>query len=181
MIGEVTNGLLNIQASATCAMGTPRVAGHLADAFDDQPVGVFGLRVELLAELVGGGAFGAALLVPRPGQPAASQRAPGDHADPLGGAQAHHLSLFLAVEQVVVVLHRDESRPAVQVGQVQRLAELPRVHRRGPDVAGLALLHHVVKRFQRLFDRRVVVPAMDLVEVDVIRAEPAQAGVDLAS
>ena len=78
-----------------------------------------------------------------------------------------------------MVLHRDEARPAVAVGQVQRLAELPGVHRRGADVARLAGLHHVVQRLQRLLDRRVVVPAMDLVEIDVVGAQPAQAGVDL--
>ncbi len=43
----------------------------------------------------------------------------------------------------------------------------------------LPMLHDVVQRLERLLDRRLVVPAMDLVEVDVIRAEPPQAGVDL--
>ncbi len=35
-----------------------------------------------------------------------------------------------------------------------------------------------MQRFQRLFNRRVVIEAMDLIEVDVIRAQPAQAVVD---
>src|SRR5947199_10841648 len=54
------------------------------------------------------------------------------------------------------------------------------MHRRRADIAGLAGLDDVVKRFERLLDRRVVVPAMDLVEVDVIRAEAPQARIDLA-
>src|SRR5204862_6411839 len=33
---------------------------------------------------------------------------------------------------------------------------------------------------ERFLDRRLVIPAMDLVEVDIIHAEPVQAGVDLA-
>ena len=36
-----------------------------------------------------------------------------------------------------------------------------------------------MQRLERLLDRRVVVPAVDLVQVDVVGAEPAQAGVDL--
>jgi hypothetical protein len=78
-----------------------------------------------------------------------------------------------------VVLHRDEPRPAVLTLQVQDLAELPRVHRRGAEVAGLAGLHDVVEGLERLLDRRRVVHAVDLVEVDVVGAEPAEAVVDL--
>jgi hypothetical protein len=52
-------------------------------------------------------------------------------------------------------------------------------HRRGSDVANLSSLDHVVQRLKRLFDRRFVIEAMDLIEVDVIHAEPGQAGVDL--
>ncbi len=54
------------------------------------------------------------------------------------------------------------------------------MHRRRADIAGLAGLDDVVERFERLLDRRVVVPAMDLVEVDVIGAEALQARIDLA-
>ena len=43
----------------------------------------------------------------------------------------------------------------------------------------LAGAHDVVQRLERLLDRHVVVPAMDLVEIDVVGAEPLQAGVDL--
>ena len=78
-----------------------------------------------------------------------------------------------------MVLHRDEPRPAVLALEVQRLAELPRVHRRRADVTRLAGLHDVVQRLQRLLDRGGGVHAVDLVEVDVVGAEPAQAVVDL--
>ena len=61
----------------------------------------------------------------------------------------------------------------------QGLAELPGVHRRRADIAGLAGLDDIVQRFERLLDRRLVVPAMDLVEVDIIHAEAAEALIDL--
>ena len=51
--------------------------------------------------------------LPVAGEEAARQRAPRDHADALLAAERHHLALFLAIDQVVVVLHRDEPRPAV--------------------------------------------------------------------
>ena len=57
--------------------------------------------------------------------------------------------------------------------------ELPSVHRRGADIAGLAGLDDIVQRFERLLDRRLVVPAVDLVEVDIIHAEAAKTVVDL--
>jgi hypothetical protein len=55
------------------------------------------------------------------------------------------------------------------------------MHRRRADIAGLAGLNDIdiVERFERLLDRRVIVPSMDLVEVDVIGAEAPQARVDL--
>ena len=116
--------------------------------------------------------FVLSLCVPGPRQPPAGQRAPGDHADSLGGTKAHHLPLFLAVEEIVKVLHRDEPRPAVAVGQVKRLAELPGIHRRCAQVPGLAGFDDVVKGLERLLDRRLVVPAVDLVEVDMVGAKP---------
>ena len=69
--------------------------------------------------------------------------------------------------------------PAVEPRDVDRLGELPGMHRGGADIAGLAGLHHVMQRLQRFLDRRRVVEAVDLVEIDIIGAEPAQAVVDL--
>jgi hypothetical protein len=41
------------------------------------------------------------------------------------------------------------------------------MHRRGTDVARLASLDDVVQRLERLLDRGIIIPAVDLVEVDV--------------
>src|SRR5439155_2409370 len=65
------------------------------------------------------------------------------------------------------------------LGDPQGTSELPGMHRRRADIAGLAGLNDIVECFERLLDRRVIVPSMDLVEVDVIGAEAPQARVDL--
>src|SRR5215204_6882620 len=46
------------------------------------------------------------------------------------------------------------------------------------EVAGLASLHDVVEDIHRLLDWRQAVPAVDLVEVDIVEPEPPQRGVD---
>ena len=102
-IGAVTPGFDNIHASATCARGTPRAAAT-SRPLDDGAVRAVG--VEVLAERVALRAL--RLVVPGAGQAAARERAPRDHADALVDAQRQHLALLLAVQQVVVVLHRDE-------------------------------------------------------------------------
>ncbi len=78
-----------------------------------------------------------------------------------------------------MILHRDELCPAMLLSDVQCLLELPRPHGRGADVTSLACPHNIIQRFHRLFDRSLVIPAMDLVEVDVIRLKPLQAVLDL--
>jgi MFS family permease len=157
----------------------PARSRHLAHPVHDSAVSVLRLSVERLAVHVGLRALRAERFLPRSGQPAARQRTPGNHADPLGPAQGQHLAFLLAVKEVVVVLHRHEARPAVMVGQVQRLAELPGGHGRCAEVTGLARLDDVVQGFECLLNRRVVVPAVNLVEIDIVRSEPAQARVDL--
>ena len=73
----------------------------------------------------------------------------------------------------------DEPGPAVLALQVQGLGELPGVHRGRAEVADLAGLDQVVQGLQGLLQRCRVVIAVNLVEVDVVGAEPPQAVVDL--
>ena len=77
-----------------------------------------------------------------------------------------------------MVLHRHEARPAGSAGGVLGLRELPGVHAGRADVARLAGPDDVVKRSHRLLDRRLVVPAVDLVEVDIVGAQPLEGRVD---
>src|SRR3984893_8364156 len=65
------------------------------------------------------------------------------------------------------------------LGNAWRPGELPSIHRRGTDVARLASLDDVVQRLERLLDWRIIIPAVDLVEVDIIHTQPSEAGVDL--
>ena len=65
------------------------------------------------------------------------------------------------------------------VGDAERLHDLPGGEVGAADRSHEAAAHAVVERPQRLFERRDGVEAVDLVEVDVIEAEPFQAGGDL--
>ena len=78
-----------------------------------------------------------------------------------------------------MVLHAGETGPPVPFGRIKSLGELPGVHGGRADVTRLAGLDHVVQRLQGLLDRGRGVPAVNLVEVHVVGAEPAQAVVDL--
>ena len=73
-----------------------------------------------------------------------------------------------------MVLHRDEAVPVVLFGGVEGLGKLPGRHAAGAEVAHLARAHEGIEGFQGLLDWRRVVPAMDLVEVDVLHLQPAQ-------
>jgi hypothetical protein len=136
--------------------------------------------IHLVGELVAFGPFGwpFAPRLPVAGQKAARQRTPGNDAHPLIQAEGEHFPLLFAVDQVHVVLHGDEAGPAVEIGRILGFGELPGVHAAGPDVERLARLDHVVQRFHRLFDGHAVVPAVNLVEIDVIGAQAAQRVVD---
>ncbi|MOA44993.1 hypothetical protein D3C78_1673420 [compost metagenome] len=64
-------------------------------------------------------------------------------------------------------------------GYLLRLGELPGIHRRCTDVARLAGLDHIMQSFHGFLDGGVVVPAVDLVKVDVVCAQAGEAGVDV--
>ena len=112
--------------------------------------------------------------VPISGKKPARQRAPRNQSNTLVKTQRDHFPLFFAVDQVVVILHGDKALPAVFLGQVQGLGKLPGGHAAGPQVTHLAALNQRIKRLQGFLNRRVKVPAVDLVQVDVVHVEPSQ-------
>ena len=173
-IGAVTASRCSIQASATCAGGRPRAFATSATACTtaSSPSVYIRSAIESVSARV------VRAFLRAPGQPTPRERAPRDHPDALVEAERVHLPLLLAVDQVVVVLHGREAGPAAEVGDVLGLRELPGVHARRPDVARLPRPHDVVQRLHRLLDRGVRVPAVDLVEVDVVGAQPPQRRVD---
>ena len=153
--------------------------GDLHDGVDD--VEVRRLVVEVVGEGVGARAGRESPTRsprPVPGQHPTHQGAPRDAPHTLVEAERNHLALLHAVDQVVVVLHGDEPGPAVHVGGVLRLGELPRGHAAGTDVARLAGPYDVVQRLHRLLNGRAGIPAVDLIEVHVLHLEVLERGVD---
>src|SRR6185369_11009461 len=121
------------------------------------------------------------------GQPAAFERAPHDVADAEVLAHREVLQLHHPAQHAVRRLQRDEPLPAMPPADLDRLDDLPGreallplrltgvVVGRAADVAHLPLAYQVVERGQRLVHRRRRVGAVDLVEVDDVGAEAAQA------
>ena len=70
---------------------------------------------------------------------------------------------------------RDVAREAELLGSRKRFHQLPARKVRAADVADLAGAHHAIQRGERFLHRRQRVEAVQLVEIDVIRAEPPQA------
>src|SRR5260370_22637449 len=133
-------------------------------------------KVHVLREVIGLCARGraAAAFIAIASKESASQRTPRHQADAVVDAQRIHLALFLAIDQVVMVLHRDKPMPSVFLLDAERLGELPRRHRTRAEITHLAGADQRIERLQRFFYRRGVVPSMDLVEVDEIHLEPAE-------
>src|SRR6266550_1635513 len=107
----------------------------------------------------------------------ASERGPWNNTDSFRDAERHHLSLLFAINEVVVVLHRDESSPAISLGHAERLCHLPRVTRACADVPHFALLDEMIQRGESLLDRNRSFESMDLIKIDCVDAQSFQAGV----
>ena len=113
------------------------------------------------------------------GQHALAERRPHDLRDAVRPGERDHVALGLAVQQRVLRLRGDERCPAVLAAQVERGLDLVGRPLAESDVARLAGPHDLVERLHRLLERRPGVVAMALVEVDVIRAQAVERGVDL--
>src|SRR5437764_898742 len=91
---------------------------------DDFAIRVLGATVQGFAELVGFESFCA---FRRGGtrETTAGQRTSRNHRDSFRLAKTHHLPLFFAADEVVMVLHGDEAGPSVDVCKVKRFGKLP--------------------------------------------------------
>ena len=78
------------------------------------------------------------------------------------------------MQQTVFVLHAHEPGRRGARGALGR-AELIDGEVGAADLAHPACLHEPIERFERVRDRRLGVGLVQLVEIDAIRAEPAQA------
>ena len=180
MIGAVTPGLLKQPGQRDLGPGHCPRRGDLAHAVDDGAVGLLGPGVEGLAELVGAGPLGARPLVPGRGPagrgPAGSRgsrrcprrrRAGSSPAPPRGragcsGPASRRTASSRAGRPGTSALANCQAN----IDEAPRYRALPALTTScsASSVSSIGVL---------------VVPAVDLVEVDVIRAQPAEAGVDL--
>src|SRR5262249_47568044 len=148
---------------------------HLLDGSENGEAAV--VHVGLLDA---GGPWGLGQLGPRavlPGQETAGERRVRNDPDPLLDAERLQLALVLvAGEEVVLGLDRLGADEAALVALPEGAREPPGVVVGGADVAHLALAHQVVEGAERLRERRLAIVPVRLVEIDVVRLQPAQRG-----
>jgi hypothetical protein len=70
----------------------------------------------------------------------------------------------------------DIASPAVAIGDVERLHEVPAGKIGAGDVTHLAALGQIVERAQHFFDRRERVKSVKVIDIDIVSAEASQAG-----
>ena len=109
------------------------------------------------------------------GQHAGGERVEGQQAQSLGAQRRDQFLFRLAHQQAVFVLRRDEARGADLLGQPVGIDRLPARQVAGADRPHLAGAHQIVHRPQHLFHVRVGVQRVQLVEVDAVGLQPAQA------
>ena len=105
---------------------------------------------------------------------AALERRPRRDAEAQLARHRHQLLLDGALEQRVLDLQADERRPAAEPRDDVGLGDLPRRRVGDAEVADLARAHEIVERGHRLLDRRVRVPVVQPVEIDVVGLQAAQ-------
>ena len=114
----------------------------------------------------------------RAGQVPCGQRAVGDQAYAHLFADGNQLALVLAVEQVIVILHRLKPRPAVVARRDLHVIKLIAVHRGRAERAHFSRLNQIVQRFHGLLDGRFIIKAVDDVQIEVIRTQTLETAVD---
>src|ERR1700722_10792146 len=119
----------------------PALFCDFCDPSYDLSIG-FGCRIVFaLRYLIG---FGTMRPLRRPvtRQSSGRKRAIWDHPDFLFATERQHLPLLFPVDEIEVILHRDEAGPTILLGDVQRLLKLPSEHGGGTDISRLAGPHH---------------------------------------
>ena len=178
MITLVIAGWRNTQASATRATETPCAAaiGRIASTTRNARGRSTGGKSNVVRRAPSGPE---ACLLELAAQQTAGERAPHQNAQTLIECDRHDLALELSSRNRIVRLDALEAIPSFALGDAQRFHDLPRGVIRYADVAHLAGPYEIFERAQRLVQRRHLVHAVDLIEIDVIEAEAAQAGVNL--
>ena len=84
--------------------------------------------------------------------------------------------LDLTLQQRILVLGRDETRPARR--RPVRVGDLPAGEVGVAEIADLALGHQIIQRAQGFIDRRIGIGLVKLIEVDPVGSQPGQAVFD---
>lgn len=77
-------------------------------------------------------------------------------------AELVHLTLFLSVEQTVLILHRYELGPTILLGAELHHGELISPHGARSDITNLTHLNEIVQSFHCFFNGRLMVETMNL-------------------
>ena len=112
------------------------------------------------------------------GKPSAPERAPRDDPQPFPHAQRNQFPFGAAAQEIVLGLQTDKSFPSVLPARIDRPLQLPTAEVACSHITNHALPDQVVQRRQRFFQRRLFIPAMYLVEIDVICLQASEAGFD---
>ena len=109
-------------------------------------------------------------------QHACAQHAPGCHRDVEGAGHRQQVPLGGPIGQAVADLQAHEARPAAQVRQRVGLRHHPGRRVGDADVQHLARGHQVIQAAHHFLDRGREVPGVHPEKIDVVGAQPLQAG-----
>ncbi len=176
-ITALTNEEFSTHDTANCPAVMPLASAWLLDLLRElqrfrAPFGLHHARVV---------APGAGVLVGRgigavfAGQHAARQRAVGHDAEAVIAAGRKVLDLGHAVHRVVIGLADDRAVDAEPVADVADLGDTPGAVVRDAEIAHLAVADQIAHRAHGLVQRRRVVFLVQVIDVDVVGAEPLQA------
>src|SRR5271166_4697843 len=114
------------------------------------------------------------------GQQTACQREERQQPQPKLAHRRHQLGFWFAKHQRIFVLTRNERIQPAGLRRPLRLHHLPGGEVGTADVTHIAMPHEIVERAQRLLDRRARIRRVDLIQIDPVGAQPAQAVLHLA-
>ena len=112
------------------------------------------------------------------GEQAAGEGAPDEEAGLFGFEERDYVALEVAAGDGVVGLQGVEAGEVFEFGDAEGFGDLPGEPIGDADVTDFALLDESIEGAEGLFDGGDEVVAVDLVEVDVVGLEAAEAGVD---
>src|SRR5580658_1291544 len=115
------------------------------------------------------------------GKASPAQRTPHQRAHFFFEGEGHQLPLVFTPDERVVNLVGDKARPAVAVGDGERFHQVPAGKIGASDVTYLALAVKFVQRVLHFFDWRHGVEAVQVIDVDIVGTQAAQAGLERAA